>query len=143
MSHVARIEIEIRDLATLDAACKRIGCTLVRDQTTYRWFGRHVGDYPLPEGFTVEDLGKCTHAIRVPGASYEVGVTPRRDGRPGWTLLWDFWTSGGLEHALGTGGRKLVQAYGVEAATRAARRQGYSVSETTQPDGSIVLKVRA
>lgn len=143
MSHVAKIEIEIKDLETLDAACKRIGCTLVKGQTSYAWFGQHIGDYPLPEGFTAEDMGKCQHAIKVPGASYEIGVTARRDGRPGYTLLWDFWSSGGLEAQLGQGGRKLVQAYGVEAATRAARRQGYHVTETAREDGTVVLKVRA
>lgn len=143
MSHVAKIEIEIKDLEALDAACRRIGCTLVRSQTSYAWFGRHVGDYPLPEGFAVEELGRCEHAIKVPGASYEVGVVKRRDGRPGYTLLWDFWPSGGLRAKLGADGCKLVQAYGVEAATRAARRQGYHVTETTKEDGTVVLKVRA
>lgn len=143
MSHIAKIEIEVRDLDALAAACLRLGCALVRDQTTYAWFGRSVGDYPLPEGFTVADLGRCQHAIRVPGASYEIGVVARRDGRQGFTLLWDSWSSGGLERVLGPGAGRLVQAYGVEAATRAARRQGYAVTETVQDDGAVLLHVRA
>ncbi len=143
MSHVAKIEIEVKDLDALDAACRRVGCTLVRGQTAYAWYGYSVGGYPLPEGFTAEDLGRCEHAIKVPGASYEIGVTSRRDGRPGYALLWDFYHTGGLERVLGQGGRRLVQAYGVEAATRAARRQGYHVTESTQDDGSVVLNVRA
>jgi hypothetical protein len=143
MSHVAKIEVEIRDLEALAAACQRIGCELHMGQREYAWFGTSVGDYPLPEGFKAADLGKCEHAISVPGASYEVGVVARRDGRQGYTLLWDSWSSGGLERKLGQGASRLVQAYGVEAATRAARRQGYSVTETTREDGAIVLKVRA
>lgn len=143
MSHVTKIEIEIRDLEALAAACTRIGCTFVPGQGFYAWYGTSVGDTPLPEGFAEEDLGKCEHAIRVPRASYEIGVVSRRDGQPGYALLWDSWSAGGLEHELGKGARKLVQAYGVEAATRAARRQGYSVTETTQSDGSVVLNVRA
>lgn len=143
MSHIAKIEIEVRDLDALDAACRRVGCTFVREQTTYAWYGRSVDDYPLPVGFGVEDLGHCEHAVRVPGARYEIGVTARRDGRPGYALLWDSYERGGLEQVLGAGAGRLVQAYGVEAATRAARRQGYAVTETAQADGSVVLHVRA
>lgn len=143
MSHIAKIEIEVRDLDALEAACRRIGCEFVRAQLAYRWYGRSVGDYPLPAGFSVEDLGKCEHAIQVPGARYEIGVVTRRDSRPGYALLWDSYSAGGLERVLGQSARKLVQAYGIEAATRAARRQGYSVTETVQPDGAVLLKVRA
>lgn len=34
----------------------------------------HVGDYPLPLGFTVKDMGKCHHAVGFPGIAYEVGI---------------------------------------------------------------------
>lgn len=143
MSHVAKIEVEIKDLEALAAAAKRLGGALV-EQSTYAWYGTSVGDYPLPEGFKAEDLGKCERAIRFPDAQYEVGVVRRRDGRPGYTLLWDFWYGGyGLTKAIGAKGERLSQSYGVEAATRAARRQGYTVTETQAADGSVVLKVRA
>lgn len=142
MSHVAKIAIEIRDLEALRAACTRIGCTLREGQRTYKWYGEHVGDYPLPEGFSVDDLGHCEHAIGVPGANYEVGVVRRRDGRPGYTLIWDFWHEGNLEQKLGTNGQRLTQAYGIEAAKLIARRKGYAFTETTNPDGSVKLLVR-
>lgn len=142
MSHVTRISVEVKDLDTLEAACKRIGCELIRDKRTYAWYGRSVGNTALPEGFTEADLGKCDHAIRVPGAPYEVGVVSRRDGRHGYTLLWDSWVNGGLERELGADAGRLVQAYGAEATTRAARRQGYVVTETQQADGSVLLHVR-
>lgn len=142
MSHVAKIEVEIKDLEALKAAAKRIGGTFVEGQSRYAWYGQHVGDYPLPKGFAASDLGRCEHAIRVPGASYEIGVCKRRDGKPGYTLLWDFWHEGGLEKRLGKNGQRLVQAYAVETAKRAARRAGYLVSETTKSDGSVVLRAR-
>jgi hypothetical protein len=141
MSHVAKIAIEIKDLETLDAACTRLGGTLVRGKTHYKWFGRSVGDYPLPEGYAAADLGQCEHAIRVPGARYEIGVVRRRDGKPGYQLLWDSWGDGGLERQLGQGAGKLVQAYGIEAAKRAARTRGYHVEEHAKEDGSVVLRV--
>lgn len=142
MSHVAKIQIELRDLEALAAACPRVGAEFVEGQTTYAWWGRSAGDYPLPEGFAAEDLGKCEHAISVPGAKYEIGVCRRRDGKPGYTLLWDSWRGGGLEQRLGPNAQRLVQAYGVETAKRAARRAGYSVTETTNADGSVTLKVQ-
>jgi hypothetical protein len=144
MSHVASIEIEVRDLEALKAACRTLGLEFVADQRTYRWYGRHVGDYPLPQGFTVEDLGRCDHAIRVPGNSlaYEIGVTRRRDGRPGYVLLWDFWRGGyGLEERVGKDACKLKQAYAVEAAKRAAQRAGQRfLGQSTKADGTVVLR---
>ena len=126
MSHVNAIDLEIKDLGALKAACERLGYEWKEGQTTYRWFGRWVGDYPMPEGFKVEDLGKCNHAISVPGASYEIGVVTR-NGKT--TLLWDFWQSGGLEKVVGKGGGKLKQAYSVEVTKRTAHKAGYKVKE--------------
>ena len=101
MSHVAKIELEINDLETLKAACKDLGFEFLCDQPTYRWYGQWVGDYPLPQGFTQDDLGKCTHAIRVPGATYEIGVVKRGSK---YLLLWDFYGAGGLQQHLGSNG---------------------------------------
>ena len=98
MSHVSQIEIEIKDITALQAACTRLGLIWKENQRSYKWYGRWVGDYPLPENVTVEDLGKCLHAIEVPGASYEVGVT-MVNGK--LTLLWDFYRAGGLEQVIG------------------------------------------
>ena len=138
MSHLAEIEIEITDLGALAAACRRLGFVFKEDQKTYAWYGRWEGDYPLPEGFSQEDLGNCDHAIQVPGADYEVGVVKARQGA-GYRLLWDFWSRGGLTDRLGRKAERLVQAYGVEKAKREARKQGFSVYETTREDGSVSL----
>jgi len=126
MSHVSKIELEVNDLDTLKAACKRIGLEFIEGQRTYAWYGDHLGDYPLPDGITVDDLGKCDHAIRVAGAQYEVGVV-KKNGK--YTLLWDFWRSGGLEKKLGKNGGKLKQAYATERVGREARLKGYRVCE--------------
>lgn len=153
MSHVTTIDIEIRDLDSLAAACDRCGLELVRDQKTYHWYGESVGDTALPAGFTVEDLGKCDHAIRVkpPAAGhepigkngdkpYEIGVVRRRDGRPGFTLHIDEWCDGfGLIALCGKGGDKLKQLYATTVATKTAVKQGYRVREQAQADGSIRL----
>jgi hypothetical protein len=87
MSHVARIEIEINNLDTLKAAYHSLGLEFVPDQKTFARYGQHIGDYPLPEDFTIEDMGPCDHAIRVANAQYEIGVV-KRSGR--YILLWDY-----------------------------------------------------
>jgi hypothetical protein len=145
MSHVATIDLEIKDLEALERACKNLGLELVKDQATYKWYGRHIGDYPVPEGFSVQDLGKCEHAIRVKGnpTAYEIGVTKRRDGKPGYTLLWDFWQHGfGLEAKIGAKGGLLKQNYSAEIARKQALRQGFKVTTKKTASGELVLTLR-
>ncbi len=139
MSHVARVAVEVRDLEALKAACKQLGLEWREGQTKYAWYGVSVGDYPLPVGFAKEDLGHCEHAIHVPGAEYEVGVCRRRDGKPGFELLWDFYSPGGLTAQLGTNGQKLVQGYAIAVATKAAKAQGYTVKQEAGTDGKVRL----
>lgn len=146
MSHVATIpEADVRDLDALAEAAQRVGCELVRGQTTYRWYGHSVGDYPLPAGFAAEDLGTCEHALRVKGntGAYEVGIVQRHDGRPGYVMLWDFYAGGhGLQAAIGPDGCKLRQAYATVVAKRQAQRAGFLVTEQARADGAVVLSCR-
>lgn len=142
MSHVAKIKVEIKDLHALRAAAESLGLRFNLHQKTYKWYGSSVGDYPLPEGFTAADLGKCNHAISIPGNStaYEIGVV-ERNGK--FTLLWDFWQGGyGLVERVGKDGQKLIQAYARQVAIKQARAQGMTVTETTREDGTIVLRCR-
>jgi len=140
MSHVTTISIEIKDLAALVAAAKELGCEWRENQTHYAWYGKSVGDYPLPDGIKREDLGKCAHAIRVPGVEYEVGVVRKPDGK--YTLAYDFWGPGqGLLKKLGENCSKLSQMYAVHAATRAAKAKGLLVQRKNQDNGAIKLVV--
>jgi len=132
MSHIARIDLEINDLDALKAACGRLGLEFRCGQTSYAWYGEYVGDHPLPEGLTVQDLGKCDHAIHVPGASYEVGIL-KRNGK--YLLLWDFWRDGGLERILGRNAGRLKQAYAIERTRREAQRKGYRFTESKTRTG--------
>jgi len=106
MSHVATIAIEIRSLDALKAAVKELGCEWREGQTTYKWYGRSVGDYPMPKGMTAEMLGKCSHVIKVPGVNYEVGVVKLPNGS--YTLAYDFYGYDGSEHD----GHKLLAKFG-------------------------------
>lgn len=144
MSHVVDMELDIKDLELLEKACPKLGLEFVRDQTKYKWYGRSVGDTPLPEGFTEEDLGHCKHAIRVKGAgpnTYEIGVMKRKDGRPGYQLIWDFWKGGfGLQDKIGENGGLLKQHYTSLATKKQLLREGYRVTETVNKAGEMLLE---
>ena len=137
--HVATVKLEVRSLEALKAACQRLGLEFREGQTHYAWFGESVGDYPLPEGFTKSDLGHCDHAIHVPGASYEVGVVFKNGA---YRLIWDSWSNGGLEAALGKDCNLLKQSYGIAAALEAAQRQGLTCWEEQLTDGAIKLHIQ-
>lgn len=142
MSHVTTIELEIQDLDVLKDACKMLGLELVLNQQTFKWYGTHVGDYPLPAGFSKQDMGKCDHAIRIPGNthSYEIGVARSRTGS-GYVLLWDFWAGGhGMQEKVGKDGGLMKQAYAISRAKREALKMGYKVQMKKKLNGNIVLK---
>jgi len=146
MSHVTNIVMEVKDLKALAKAAEEIGCELIEGIKTFKWYGRHVGDYPLPEGFTKDDMGKCDHIIRVKGAdamTYEVGVVERKNkvtGKVEYVLLWDFFAGGyGLRDKVGVEGSKLKQMYVVNAAERKLRRMGRTVRRKVLADGRIQL----
>ena len=138
MSHVSKIELEIQSLEDLKLACKRLSFTFMENQNTYQWYGRSVGDNPLPERFSVDDLGKCDHAIKVPECLYEIGVVKRKSK---YILLWDSWHKGGLEQKIGKDAGILKQAYTVTRVIREAKLKSYQVKEIKQ-DQSIRLVLR-
>ena len=139
MSHITSIDIEINNIEALDAAVREMGAVLVRNKSTYKWYGHSTG--PIPAGFTKEMLGKCEHAISLPSTSYEIGVV-RNPAKPNtYTLLYDFWGPGGkLKSHFGDGLTKLKQMYGVHAATLAAKKKGYMVTRK-QVGGTIKLQI--
>lgn len=145
MSHVVKIQIKVFDLDALAVAAAALGCELVTGQKHYKWYGKSVGDTALPDGFTVADLGKCDHVIRVKDAhsgTYEVGVVRNRNGEPGYTLLWDSWHGGyGLEEKVGKDATRLRQEYAAQVAEKQARRMGKRVRRSAREDGLIVLTV--
>jgi len=143
MSHIATIDVVISDLEALKETCKAKGWTFKEGQKTYKWFGSWVGDTPMPKGMKKSDLGKCDHAIGIPGCKYEVGVRVQDDGSYG--LAWDYWGAGGLVEALGgQKAPKLVQGYATEKLKIEARRMSYAVeSEEIMADGSVRMSLLA
>ncbi len=71
MSHISKIELEIKDLEALKQACERLGFHFMENQKRYIWYGKWISQEPLPEGITEEQLGHCTHAIHVPVLTFK------------------------------------------------------------------------
>lgn len=153
MSHVANVEIEVKDLDALIKACKQLGLEFVQDQKTYKWYGRFLNDWHSKEaaanqGFDPKTFGHCEHAIRVPPGhpayrqgAYEVGVVKRQDGKPGYTLIYDVYgQSDSLEKAIGNRAAKIKQEYAAQVATRQAQKQGFRVRRVVGTDGKVRLE---
>jgi hypothetical protein len=157
MSHVIEQEPDnadqaIRDLFVLKKACERCGLEFREGQTTFHnWatdHGKLVGDWPLPEGRTSEDVGKCTHAIGIPVnqqagagayANYEIGVVESQKFPGTYSLMYDFW-GGTLEGKVGKRCENLLMYYQVEAAKLAAQESGHEWVEESLPDGTVFGK---
>lgn len=136
MSHIAVIDVIVKDLVALAAACESIGCELVREQRTYKWYGRAMGRAADPQD------GRCDHAIRVKGnkQAYEIGLVKKQDGSGYELRLDDFMNGYGLMDLVGKGAMKLRQGYATEVAVRAAKRAGFRVTKRElRSDGSIAL----
>ena len=122
MSHISKIELQVNDLGTLKQACSRLGLELIRGQKTFKWYGQD---------------GKCDHAIKVPGANYEIGVLKAGNA---FELNCDYYDPI-IGKAIGKNGGLLKQAYAVERTKSEARRKGYTVIEKTTESG-VRLQVR-
>jgi hypothetical protein len=161
MSHVAQCQVVIKSLFDLDAAAVRLGGRLVRGQNTIRWYNAGFVDdsttwkafftqaeadriacLPRAERVSIinAEMSRADHAIVFPHTQYDVGVMAMPDGT--YRLRWDQYSrGGGLEKYIGPSGDKFSQAYAIEAAKRAARRKGFSVSEVAHPNGHVKLKL--
>ena len=49
MSHISKIELEVKDLGTLRQACTRLGLKILEGKRTFKWYG--------------QEEGRCDHAI--------------------------------------------------------------------------------
>ena len=122
MSHISKIELEVTDLESLERACSHIGLTLNRNQTTFKWY---------------DGNGVCDHAIKIPGAEYEIGLI-KKDGK--YELQTDYWDEN-IAKAIGENGGLLKQRYAVEQTRTQAIRKGYRVIER-QIENAVRLHVR-
>ncbi len=131
MSHIVTIELEIKDLDALEAACPLLGLEFMRGQQDIRAFmeGEYRGEH-----------GQCLHAIRIRGNAdaYEIGVVKNENGS--YRLVFDNFCGGrGLMAAVGDDCNKLSQEYAAQVSIKQCRRQGLHVKRLQSTDGKIRL----
>jgi hypothetical protein len=122
MSHISKIELEVKDLAVLSQACTRLGLEFIKGQKRFKWYGK---DAP------------CDHIIKVPGAEYEIGVVKDKHR---YELNCDFYDRS-IEQVIGRQGGLLKQAYAVAKTKIEARRKGYRVLEK-KTDTNVRLHIQ-
>ena len=117
MSHIVEIQTEVRDLAAIRAACRRL-CLSAPQQGTFHLFS-----------------GAATGiAVELPDWKYPL-VANVQTGQLQYDNFNGRW---GDQQQLD----KFLQAYAVEKATLEARKQGHTVSECPLADGSIRLAIQ-
>lgn len=165
MSHVAANLTEpgkplITCLDSCIMAAKNLGME-VHKRKNYKWFGHHVGDYPLPEGWTKEDMGqnavivlsvgaaaKAKHNIT--GQPYELAIVEDKQNPGCYVPMYDFYGQGmGLNKVIGnpvtdksgkvTGvAPTFMQHYRMCADALSAKEAGDEIDFEEQKDGSWV-----
>ncbi len=156
--HVVSVRVQLNDLGALNLACKRLGWKLNIGATSYRWYGRWVGDSPLPEHLLTPNqlaqvkamprneqsefmnnfLAGCDHSISIPNSRYEVGIRLTPGGHA--HLLWDWYDPKMFDH-MGTTGEPLLHAYAVERAKQEAALNGHYCTEHQLSDGTTQLRI--
>ncbi len=117
MSHIVQIQTEVRNVAAIRAACRRLNL----DQP-------EQGTFKL---FSTEATGL---AVRLPDWNYPV-VCDTATGQLKFDNYEGRW---GDQKELD----RFMQAYAVEMAKQEARRHGHGTTEQTLSDGSIKLTIQ-
>lgn len=101
-------------MKALQMACQQLGL-VIEQRSNYTWFNTPVGDYPLPEGTSTDQLGnnakyvialneemQATHCR--PGVKpYELGLIEDPNNAGCLIPMYDFWAGGlGLDAVIGS-----------------------------------------
>ena len=116
MSHIVKIQTEVRDVSAVSAACRRLGLPEPTRGTTKLFEGEATG-----------------LLVKLPGWLYPV-VCNTATGELSFDNYNQAW--GPQEHL-----DRFMQSYAVEKAKIEARRRGHSVVEQPLADGSIKLSI--
>ncbi len=117
MSHIVTIKTEVRDVAAIRKACRRLNLDQP-EQGTFKLFRREASGV----------------AVRLPDWNYPL-VCDVATGQVSYDNYEGRW---GDQKELD----RFMQAYAVEKAKTEARRKGHAVVEHTLQDGSIKLTIQ-
>lgn len=117
MSHIVTIQTEVRDLAAIQAACKRLKLPPPKEGTFQLFSGSATGI-----------------AVELPGWRYPVVCQPDK-GQLEYDNFGGRWGKEEEMHAF-------LQGYACERTKIEARKQGHSVTEQSLADGSVKLSIQ-
>lgn len=117
MSHIVKIQTQVRDLVAIAAACQRLSLPLAVERTAKLYDGQYTG-----------------WCVELPGWRYPV-ICNTDSGELKYDNFRGHW---GEQKEL----EKFLQSYAVEKAKIEARRQGHTVLEQTLDNGSIRLTIQ-
>jgi len=117
MSHIVKIQTQVRDPAAIAAACQRLKLPPATERTAKLYDGQYAG-----------------WCVELPGWRYPV-VCNTASGELKYDNFQGRW---GEPRELD----RFLQAYAVEKAKLEARRQGHTVLEQSLDNGSIKLTIQ-
>ena len=148
MSHITKTGFTVLrgELDAVEQACAELGTVeLHRDQHTYRWFGRFVGDSDSGRRYAQEvnpdQWGRCAHAIVVKGKrdAYEVGLVENAAGD--YDLVFDSWGPGrAIIEACGDDLCRLRQTISAVICEREMARECFTAVRTVDAHGNVVIE---
>lgn len=147
MSHTTEIknvvfsDVEALRLAVADLNKAGVKCTLAENSTARGYFSNQTGMD-----------GVWDYVLKMDNCPYDIAFC-KREGANEYVARTDLY-GGSVASVLGVRAKdsedpnqaalgKLYQAYAINAATRQAIRQGYTVRRVAKPDGSVQLIVNA
>ena len=160
MSHVTTCKSVLKNLDVIEKAALRLNGVLNRGQKRARMYGQgfvddslgwkeffepkeasRIAGLPKSERIKIVNaaMSNFAHTISFKGANYDVGLVDLKDGT--FKMRYDEYSGDSLGRIMGPNAEKFMDAYGFEAAKKAARARGYSTKETTNKQGQLQLEV--
>jgi hypothetical protein len=112
MSHIVRMEMEIRNLQDMTQACRQLNGALLQGVNTY--VTREFGEKP------------CAHRIIFDGVDDQIGLIAQQDG----SYRTEFAPYGDVARIVGYDGKKLEREYSLALQTREMQKKGFRVLRT-------------
>ena len=147
MSHVVASKVFVTNLDDARVVGDELGFDLIENATKFAWYGKWVNDFSgsraaVTAGYDPKTFGTCEHKLRMKDhqqGDYEIGLVRRVDGKPGWELVYDDYSSYGakINKKAGKNLGRFKAKLGERVITRGAIAQKFGVQRSVMADGRI------